>query len=467
MTACTSDDDFVPQPEPDNSTLVSVSMSRGDWYNGRPESRAASTSDVGACKVVQPHSIGVWGYYYMEAGQYGALSAIDAPIPNDYRVFDYKEVAASRPTKYTSDDYKFLANHRLPYDPTNPAHKDPSTADLNYSQGDDRPNELSGGFPWENAKYKFYCYAPHVSDIEENRGTSYAMAASLDQANTNMETLTLSNVPSISNQDIVVAKQPRVWRRLQSPGDPTTPYGSCVIFNDEGTPATDYRLIHLYSAVQFCFALDESYAEQRYLHIKKVTITTDERLTNELGQNINTTYTVTKDLTDPTADVVWGDTPAANTGTPLTVVIGEWDTDRQFILGTAFDPATQDLRAGTSYPYPALKNTERYYPFGNLYLVPQKNCEHKYSGGSVVEDLTKRKTFNIVVTYDVYDHTGQKTRENATAASVLTFPNTGDNAVERFQAGYYYNAYIKINPDFLYVLSDNDAISDIVITGGK
>lgn len=66
----------------------------------------------------------------------------------------------------------------------------------------------------------------------------------------------------------------------------------------------------------------------------------------------------------------------------------------------------------------------------------------------------------VTATYDVYDKEGQLTRDNCTASNKLTLPLTGTNAIKK---GYYYDVKVTLAPDFLYVLSDNDNKSDLVL----
>jgi len=86
------------------------------------------------------------------------------------------------------------------------------------------------------------------------------------------------------------------------------------------------------------------------------------------------------------------------------------------------------------------------------------------------EDFTTApnlKTLKVVATYDVYDkgpkgdgQGAQLTRSNCTAQNTLTLPLTGSNAL---QIGKYYDIQVTLAPDFLYVLSDNDNESDLVL----
>ena len=62
----------------------------------------------------------------------------------------------------------------------------------------------------------------------------------------------------------------------------------------------------------------------------------------------------------------------------------------------------------------------------------------------------------MTVTYDVYDKSGAVTREDITADNAILKLNT-------LKAGTNYKLYIKVVPTYLYVLSDNDEASVLVI----
>lgn len=68
----------------------------------------------------------------------------------------------------------------------------------------------------------------------------------------------------------------------------------------------------------------------------------------------------------------------------------------------------------------------------------------------------------IKCTYDVYDKDGaidgHITRPNVTATNTVTLSSllNATAPVTQIRAGYYYDLYITINPDYLYVLSDHD-----------
>lgn len=434
LTACSNDDDLTGQPVSDNSSIISFGLNSGGWQNGRPDTRAAQISDVGAPTTAQPNNIGVWGYY-MTKGTYGD---VENAIPNDYKVADIKEGGDKN-----KDHYKTLSNYELNY--VNSAHNN-----YHYSLGTDDINTTDGSFPWEAQKYMFYCYAPHVDHIAGMNESDVSFGPTDEYKD-----FKLTNVPSISNTDVVIAQQRRPWYRLQNANEPSVGYGACVNFTDDG-----YQLQHIYAAVQFCFALHEDYAKIRYLHIKKVQITTEEGLASG-DPKCKVTYNVTKDVRSAGGTITW--TPQTQTDSePMSLILNKWNSNN-FILGTTDNPVTTAISLG-AHGYTPPMVTEKYYSYGCLYIAPQNNYEKKLNGsGEVVDDNLSQKKFRLTVTYDVYDRKGACTRQNVRVSNDLKFPSS----VTQFQAGYYYNAYIKINPDFLYVLSDKDNTADVVLKAGS
>lgn len=443
LTACSKDDDLTGQPISDNSSIISFGLNSGGWQNGRPDTRAAQISD-GTPTTAQPENIGVWGYY-MTKGAYGKVGD---PIPNDYKVADIKEGGNSR-----SGHYESLSNYLFTAGDTHTPLTDGQT---HYSKGNDDINNPSGSFPWEAQKYMFYCYAPHISEPAGNVPQLLSSIspetpfASGDPSNaaTGINYIKFPNVSSISNTDVVIAQQRRPWYRLQNANEPSVGYGACVNFTDDG-----YQLQHIYAAVQFCFALHEDYAKIRYLHIKEVQITSEY----ELGKMV--TYTVTKDVTAVDGTIIWS--PTVQTSSAPTLTLAPRIDNNKFILGTSYVPFDTNIEAGHDYTdRPMTDATNKYFSYGWLYIAARDNKEIKADGSY---DSSKLKKFRLTVTYDVYDRKGACTRKNVMVSNDLSFPAS----VTRFEAGKYYNAYIKINPDFLYVLSDKDNTADVVLKAGS
>ena len=68
------------------------------------------------------------------------------------------------------------------------------------------------------------------------------------------------------------------------------------------------------------------------------------------------------------------------------------------------------------------------------------------------------RTILIVAQYDVYDKNGQITRSGCTAQNTLALGFTSK------EKGKYYDIYVTVRPDFLYVLSDGDKeMADVVL----
>lgn len=81
-----------------------------------------------------------------------------------------------------------------------------------------------------------------------------------------------------------------------------------------------------------------------------------------------------------------------------------------------------------------------------------------WTGAISTTPLTFKCTYDIYHT-DVDNHTGHLTRKDVTATNQITLGNLfakDGSSVTTIRAGHYYDLYITINPDYLYVLSEHD-----------
>lgn len=96
---------------------------------------------------------------------------------------------------------------------------------------------------------------------------------------------------------------------------------------------------------------------------------------------------------------------------------------------------------------------------GAIYLSFNVNPE-----SSEFQNADYLRSVKVVAVYDVYDKgpagdgvDAQITRKDCTAKNTLTL------TLSDIRKGYYYNVITTLAPDFLYVLSDNDQQSDLVL----
>lgn len=67
------------------------------------------------------------------------------------------------------------------------------------------------------------------------------------------------------------------------------------------------------------------------------------------------------------------------------------------------------------------------------------------------------KTIGVEAVYDIYDKDGQITRKNCTSTKTFSISSF------TLAAGKYYDILILLDPEFLFVLSDNDDTSDLIL----
>lgn len=124
---------------------------------------------------------------------------------------------------------------------------------------------------------------------------------------------------------------------------------------------------------------------------------------------------------------------------------------------------------------PATKNYDQHQLFAFTYIKPS----HDYKGNTITTipstPLGAEKTawtstistttpLTFRCTYDIYDkdsdsETLHLTRRDVTATNQITLGNLfakDGSPVNTIRAGHYYDLYITINPDYLYVLSEHD-----------
>lgn len=169
---------------------------------------------------------------------------------------------------------------------------------------------------------------------------------------------------------------------------------------------------HIYAGLHFKAHIDTEYDKLRTIKVKKMTLTTKEKIHTRIN------------LTIPLA--------ANNTGTdPLGGVgyegVGE-ETDKDY--------ATIQL-----FPYEG--GPEEY----ELPVVTPENFLSCFAPGYCNE-------FTLTTTYDVYDKKGNKIREDCVAENQIS--TAGFYGISALLAGEIYTVDLKVEPTYLYVLSEPD-----------
>lgn len=235
--------------------------------------------------------------------------------------------------------------------------------------------------------YYFYGYAPKQND------------ASFDNSN---KTLTILNIPGLSDKDMLVIK----------------PCSATVTSDDisNGKKTISLQMDHLMAKITPYFYINSEYNKLRDIHIKNVTFSLDVKDAKTFEANVaynddNLSYTTTWDASESTsAQEIPLFTDNSNT--------------KNFL--------TTSSTGAQSY--------------GHCYIVPD-------------QDVTNLK---MTVTYDVYDKQQQPVRQNETATNKVVV-KVNSTTKTKLEAGKNYKLKIQIIPTYLYVLSDNDESSVLVI----
>ena len=172
------------------------------------------------------------------------------------------------------------------------------------------------------------------------------------------------------------------------------------------------QMDHMMAKVTPYFYIHKQYANLRTIKIKKVQFSMSDAATYtaEVTYKSDNSYTTN-----------WG-----NGINSTTVALTSFDNESSPMVLDQYVIAKDD----------ALGNAKHFY------LCPAQSTAN----------------LKMTVTYDVYDKKGEVTRENVTADNAILKLKNGD-----LKAGTNYELYIKVVPTYLYVLSDNDEESVLII----
>lgn len=176
------------------------------------------------------------------------------------------------------------------------------------------------------------------------------------------------------------------------------------IAQDQKTATASLKMDHLMAKVTPHFYINAAYNDVRTIKVKKVEFSIDNA----------SKYTASINYTNPVKPVVsWTSASTEN----LSLTAFEYTSDAPAL--------TTDKQA-----------------IGQFFLCPAQSVEN----------------LKMSVTYDVYDKKGALTRENVRAEnSILKLKN------ESITAGTNYKLNIQVVPTYLYILSDNDEESVLII----
>lgn len=180
---------------------------------------------------------------------------------------------------------------------------------------------------------------------------------------------------------------------------------------------------HVTAMLRLHIAVSEAYSKVRYIDLKSITINSQPVVSGE--HLILKTAAASPDYSQHTLFGYSYIKPASdNAGTPIATI-------PSVPLGATLDDWTGAV--GTATP---------------LTFVCTYDIYDKDAGK--IADFTQGKTPTAAALTAAAAHL---TRYNVTATNTVTLSNASITAIK---AGYYYDLYITINPDYLYVLSEHD-----------
>ena len=224
--------------------------------------------------------------------------------------------------------------------------------------------------------------------------------ASFDNTN---KTLTIRDIPGLSDKDMLVIK----------------PCSTNIAPDDisSGKKTVSLQMDHLMAKITPYFYINSEYNKLRDIHIKSVTFSLD----------VEDAKTFEANVVYKSYETTWSYKTANQT---QSVALYSAPSDPISFLTTSSSSTVAQ-------------------PYGQCYIVPSQNGQ----------DITNLK---MTVTYDVYDKQQQLVRSNETATNKVVV-KVGGTAQTTLEAGKNYKLNIQIIPTYLYVLSDNDESSVLVI----
>ena len=184
---------------------------------------------------------------------------------------------------------------------------------------------------------------------------------------------------------------------------------------------------HIYSALRFCFKVDEKYFGLRDIVLKKM-----ELKANGVKASYDATITLRKRAEGSALSPIDGDVVFTPVGDPVmdfvTIFNGNGLNERN---GLTLDDDTYTTLMGGFVP-----------------VVP--------GGGE--------RKFTLRSTYDVYDKKGNLVRKNSVAENVLNVQSILDKPIDQLLLrGRYYTINITVAPTYLYQMSEPDLKNEVVI----
>lgn len=176
----------------------------------------------------------------------------------------------------------------------------------------------------------------------------------------------------------------------------------------------NFRMNHLLAKLNLQFYLPKPYADKRQIKVTQVTLSG--------GQGVADRYDITCSY------------------------------DAKGALTTTYTAMQGASTSGNTYPYKnvdGLLLTTARQQFGTYYFVP--------------DAVNRSNLMTLTVTYNVYDKSGNLTREHQTATNAKIALHKVNNVAQATQVAHEYTANVKVVPSYLYVLSDGDMQNPYIV----
>lgn len=273
--------------------------------------------------------------------------------------------------------------------------------------------------------YYIYGYMPHTPGDN-------ASIAPLNGNYANGAVLTLSNHPTLTEDDLSVlvgVRKGSSSETIETLQDPLRLGNFQYIASADDQDNILFVLLkHIYAGLRFSARIDPEYHKVREIYVTKVDLT---------AHHIYQTGTVEVTLTANAS----GTDPSAIKYTPNTAA--GWATINLYEYDRVNNPADKGYRLDEAEPTSFIGC---FAPGGLISDAP--------SGSS---PYLESYTFTLTTTYDVYDKKGNLIRKGCTAENKIDIGHLfliyNENAI---QPGYLFTINLKVQPTYLYMLSEPD-----------
>lgn len=284
-----------------------------------------------------------------------------------------------------------------------------------------------------SSPFQLYGFIP----VEDAEG---ANISPLSGNYSNGATLTINGLSTVTPSDVCVIIGAKDGNEDNNAYDEATPYsvsglapGKFDVTFNSGDNASNYIFLlfdHIYSSLRFCFTVDATYYALRRIRLTKLELIA---YAGETGGGVKAKYDATITL------------QKNNTGT--SPIVGN----------ISFTPTSgsSDVAFTSLYEWDGTENTENDTD-NEVLLAP--NTPTNFMGSFVPGVNT---TFKLRSTYDVFDTHGNLIRKDCQAENTIDL--RAKFQIPQTQNGQCYSYTIKVQPTYLYILSEPDVDNPTVV----